>query len=44
MPFSSCRNIEERLLQAQKSGQKVPPDYASYLQKASCGEFNGVVS
>lgn len=44
MPFSSCRTIEERLTEAQKAGQKVPADYASYLQKALCGEFNGVVS
>ncbi|XP_033163998.1 serine protease grass [Drosophila mauritiana] len=42
MPFSSCRTIEERLTEAQKAGQKVPADYASYLQKALCGEFNGV--
>ncbi|XP_020811367.1 serine protease easter [Drosophila serrata] len=42
MPFSSCRNIEERLMESQKAGQKVPPEYASYLQKATCGEFNGV--
>nr|QBA18636.1 grass-like protein [Locusta migratoria migratoria] len=42
IPFSSCRTIEERLTEAQKAGQKVPADYASYLQKALCGEFNGV--
>ncbi|KAH8306423.1 hypothetical protein KR018_010920, partial [Drosophila ironensis] len=42
LPFNSCRNIEQRLTEIEKSGQKVPPDYASYLQKAFCGEFHGV--
>ncbi|EDV30423.1 uncharacterized protein Dana_GF23281 [Drosophila ananassae] len=42
LPFSSCRNIEERLTESQKSGQKVPPEFAAYLQKSLCGEFNGV--
>lgn len=43
MPFSSCSDIEQRLLAAQQSGQRVSPEYASYLQKASCGEIDGVV-
>ncbi|TDG43110.1 hypothetical protein AWZ03_010467 [Drosophila navojoa] len=42
MPFSSCSDIEQRLLAAQQSGQRVAPEYASYLQKASCGEIDGV--
>ncbi|KAL7727425.1 hypothetical protein ACLKA6_017550 [Drosophila palustris] len=42
MPFSSCSDIEQQLLLAQKSGEKLSPPYASYLQKASCGEFNNV--
>ncbi|EDW67843.2 serine protease grass [Drosophila virilis] len=42
MPYSSCADIEQRLLAAQQSGERVPPEYASYLQRAACGEFDGV--
>lgn len=42
MPFSSCSDIEQQLLTAQKSGERLTPEYASYLQKAVCGEFNNV--
>jgi len=43
MPFSSCSDIEQQLLKAQKSGEGLSPAYASYLKNAACGEFNNVV-
>ncbi|EDW81114.1 uncharacterized protein Dwil_GK11884 [Drosophila willistoni] len=42
LPYTSCKDVEERLVSAQKSGISVAPDYANYLQKASCGEVNGI--
>ncbi|KAH8388565.1 hypothetical protein KR093_010024, partial [Drosophila rubida] len=44
LPFSSCSDIEQQLLAAQKSGQSVSPEYSGYLQKAACGEFDNVVN
>ncbi|ALC46035.1 grass, partial [Drosophila busckii] len=43
LPYSSCADIEKQLLQAQKSGERVTPEYAGYLQSAACGEYNGVL-
>ncbi|EDV91600.1 serine protease grass [Drosophila grimshawi] len=42
LPFSSCRDIEQRLLAAQNTGEQVTPELANFLQKASCGEFDKV--
>ncbi|XP_062122474.1 serine protease grass [Drosophila sulfurigaster albostrigata] len=42
LPFSSCSDIEQQLLAAQKSGERIAPEYASYLQKAACGEIDNV--
>lgn len=30
-------------MSVQRSGQRLEPDYANYLQKAACGEYDNVV-